>query len=599
MTRRIIGRGRERAIRKAKPKQSKSAAVSDLEWVERYFRQRGSNWEFAQQNGAVLVTEAQARSRGFKPALPGIVFENLDPLTGALLGGERIRFQHPPTIEGKLRKFNQRPGTKPAPYLVRALSWKRIFANTKLPLIVSEGETRALAGAHHNMPVIALGGVYSGFVQGTRCSELLPILLKIKWKKRKVYIAFDADGVANSDVQRAEEKLAAALSALEAEVHIVRVPRLTSDGHTGIDDMLSLPGGVEMVKSLCNAAPVWNVAKNGDGTPSIERLADVEARIVEWLWKYRLPLGMIAGLEGNPGDGKTYLGLCIAAEGSRGREPYTGAKRAPFNTLYLSNENITAVTTKQRYTAMGGDERRFFVLKGAVMSDGTVRGITLADIHTIEKAVEKTDARLVIIDPLQSYMGADVDSHKANETRPLLDGLAKLAERLNICILIIRHLAKGSGNRAIHRGLGSIDITGAMRSVMMVGTAPDDPQNRALVHTKSNIGPLAESLRFAIEGKDLAAKLIWKGISRLTATDLAAPDGVKRKTQVELGADYLYEQLAGEAKPVSALVCEEFNERTLQRAALKIGVTRKRKGESGAWVWSLPKFAMLTEEERK
>ena len=245
MTIRIIERGCERAIRKAKPRQSKSAAESDLEWAERYFRQRGSSWDFAQQNGAAFVTESQARSRGFKPALPGIVFVSLHPLTGAPLAGGRIRFQHPPTIEGKLRKFNQRVGTEPAPYFVRALDWKRIFANTSLSLIVSEGETRALAGARHHIPVIALGGVYSGFVQGTRCSELLPILLKIKWKKRKVYIAFDADGVANSDVQRAEEKLAAALAALGAEVHIVRVPRLTPDGHTGIDDMLSLPGGVE------------------------------------------------------------------------------------------------------------------------------------------------------------------------------------------------------------------------------------------------------------------------------------------------------------------------------------------------------------------
>lgn len=349
-----------------------------------------------------------------------------------------------------------------------------------------------------------------------------------------------------------------------------------------------------IARSVARYAPAEaTVDATADDEPIIENVEDVQEEDVVWLWRHRLPLKMLAGIEGNPGDGKTFIALSIAAEGSKGREPYTEKKCEPFTTLYLSTENVTSLTTKKRFRAMGGDCKRLRVLKGAKGKDGEERGITLASVPVIEKAVLKTRARLLVIDPLQSFMDAKTDMHRANETRPLLDGLAKLAERRNICIVIVRHLSKNSGGRSGLRGLGSVDITGAMRSVLMVGTAPDDPANRALVHIKSNIGPLAESLRFAIEGKDSNAKLVWKGTSQLTSTDLAAPDTSKRKSKVDLAENYLWDALEHGPRPVSELVKEgSFDLRTLQRAALKARIVRSgRDGERGGWIWELPKFA--------
>lgn len=379
-----------------------------------------------------------------------------------------------------------------------------------------------------------------------------------------------------------------------ALVRIVRLTNLIPGGKTGLDDTIHI-AGVKAFKAQRDAARPYNT--KADGSPIIECVADVVGRNVEHLWDDRLPLGMLSGLEGNPGDGKTFISLEIAARGSKGQQPYSKAKCKPFSTLYMSYENITAITTKQRFAAMEGDQKKLFVLNGARNPDGTERPITLADVRIIEEAIKKTGARLVIIDPLQSYMGAGVDSHKANETRPLLDALAKIAERLNVCILIIRHLAKSSGGRSVHKGLGSIDITGAMRSVMMVGTAPDAPQNRALVHTKSNIGPLAESLRFSIEGKGNAAKIVWRGPSDLTAADLTAPDtGKRRETQVGRAQKYLLTTLADGPQPVNALVEGsegEFSLQVLNKAGKELGIRKSRNGESGAWVWGLPdlKFA--------
>jgi hypothetical protein len=139
------------------------------------------------------------------------------------------------------------------------------------------------------------------------------------------------------------------------------------------------------------------------------------------------------------------------------------------------------------------------------MNDGEEQrgAITLHDVTLLDETIAKTHARLVIVDPIQSYFGARVDLHRSNETRPLLDGLAKLAEKHDCAILLLRHISKQSGGKAIHRGLGSIDLTGAVRSELLAGSLPDDPGSRALVHIKSNIGPCGPSIGYEIdeEGK--------------------------------------------------------------------------------------------------
>jgi hypothetical protein len=94
----------------------------------------------------------------------------------------------------------------------------------------------------------------------------------------------------------------------------------------------------------------------------------------------------------------------------------------------------------------------------------------------------------------------------------VLDGLAKLAESYQRTILLLRHLSKQSGGKAIHRGLGSIDLTGAVRSEMLAGSLPDDPAARALVHVKTNVGAIGASLNYAIDGE---GKFSWTAAVRL------------------------------------------------------------------------------------
>jgi hypothetical protein len=184
-----------------------------------------------------------------------------------------------------------------------------------------------------------------------------------------------------------------------------------------------------------------------------------------------------------------------------------------------------------------------------------------------------------------------VDAHRSNETRPVMDGLSKLNEELGVCVLIIRHLAKSSGGRAIHRGLGSIDLTGAVRTEMLAGSSSLNSDLRAMVQIKNNLGQLADSIGYAIVGEESQARLEWCKTD-LTAADLLAPESAnKRKTQIESAKDYLYEALKEGPRLVNTLVNDEFSLKVLQKAGKELGLKKTRDGESGVWRWALSKFA--------
>jgi hypothetical protein len=310
------------------------------------------------------------------------------------------------------------------------------------------------------------------------------------------------------------------------------------------------------------------------------------------MWKGYLSFGMLAMLSGDPDSGKTFIALAIAAALSNGQIPASGETCTPVSTLYLSQENAAEYVIKPRFDALGGNSNRFHLLRGSVQGTGadTARaGITLKDIALLDQAIAHTHAKLIVIDPIQSYLGADVDAHKSNETRPVMDGLIALAERNDACGLIVRHLSKASGGRAIHRGLGSIDLTGAVRMEMIAGSAPGCPNDRALVQIKNNVGPRAESLGYEIVGEEMNAKLEWRGKSQLTADDLLAPDAsAGGKSDTAEAADFLLEQLMRGPKAQKELATQGgFSERTLQRAFKRLPGKRFRDGESGPWLWSL------------
>ena len=319
-------------------------------------------------------------------------------------------------------------------------------------------------------------------------------------------------------------------------------------------------------------------------------LSDIENRPVDWLWQDRLASGTLAMLSGDPGSGKTWVALAIAAALSRGRvpsnrAPFTADTREPDTILYASAGNEAAELVRSRFVKLDGDPARLFLLRG-VLSAGSTHStsLSLRDTPMLEDALERTHARLLIIDPLHSYLWA-VDRHRANESGRAFDNLARLAEKHRCCILLVRHLRKRGAGQA------SIELSSAIRTEFLAGSSPDAPTQPALVQVKSNLGPLAPSLGYTI---DQTGGFSWTGPSKLTPeelmTDRPIAAGLPRR---KLVAEWLRQNLL-EGK------CSQYNIEaaaqrdgvcitTLRRAKFDLGVLSTKESVSGSWYWALPK----------
>jgi hypothetical protein len=329
-------------------------------------------------------------------------------------------------------------------------------------------------------------------------------------------------------------------------VKVAHIKKLPGAKKTGADD-LGKTKGLKALKKVLEKAAARPVV-GGPITLCVQRADETDMELTEFLWKPYIPKAKLCGVKGDPGGGKTTALLGISACFSRGRIPATYEECEPVNTLYFSYENDPESQVIPRFVAAGGDRERLFIATGAVGEDGKPRPFSLADTESIEKQIRKNNIGLVIFDPLQSYLGGDLDMHRANETRPVLDGLTTVAKRTGAAICIVRHLAKSSTGRSVNNGLGSIDIVGAVRSELLVGRSPDDPTHWVMIHDKTNVGRFGDSLRFEIEnvvvknkkGESIeTAKVTWRGKSDLTSADLRAPERAKQKNVTERAREWL------------------------------------------------------------
>ena len=286
-------------------------------------------------------------------------------------------------------------------------------------------------------------------------------------------------------------------------------------------------------------------------TVKIIRMSDVELTPVEWLWKPYLPFGKLSVLQGNPGEGKTYFAMHLAAACTNGKLLPNMERMEPFNVIYQTAEDGLGDTVKPRLIEAGADLDRVLVI-----DDSDVQ-LTLSD-ERIEKAIIENNARLVIIDPIQAYLGADVDMNRANEVRPIFMRLGQVAQRTGCAILLIGHLNKAAGMRSLQRGLGSIDIAAAVRSVMFIGKLKHDPTMRILTHEKSSLAPPGVSLAFSLGNE---GGFRWIGEYDITADEMLSDIEPQRETKTQQAKDLICTLLAGGKQVFS----EDIDKAALER----------------------------------
>ena len=262
---------------------------------------------------------------------------------------------------------------------------------------------------------------------------------------------------------------------------------------------------------------------------------DIKQTSVEWLWFPYIPFGKLTIIQGNPGEGKTYFAMMLTAACTNRKLFPNMEDIEPFNVIYQTAEDGMGDTIKPRLIEAGADLSRVMVI------DDTEEALTLSD-DRIEKAVRQNRVRLVIIDPVQAFIGADVDMNRANEVRPVFRKLGMIAEKTGCAIVLIGHLNKSSGTQSTYRGLGSIDIMAAVRSLIFIGKVRKDPTTRVLIHEKSSLAPPGETMAFKLGDEE---GFRWVGAYEISADELLdGKEGKATETKLERGRKLIMELLA-------------------------------------------------------
>jgi hypothetical protein len=351
---------------------------------------------------------------------------------------------------------------------------------------------------------------------------------------------------------------------------------------------------------------VQQALKSGEasrGTPVVISMDTVTRTPIVWLWYPYIALGKLAMLDGDPGMGKSLLMAQIAANLSKGH-PLPNQEGVPtfptgqlHVTVMLATEDGLADTIKSRLEDAGADCSKVKVLTGWKTDSDEHRAFSFQDMPILEQVLEEHDPRLVIIDPIQAYLGGSVDMHRANETRPLLEALRRLAEAYNCAIVCVRHPAKSSqGGKAIHRGLGSVDFIGAARTGLFVEQHPLDPFQVLLTQSKSNIGPLGRTQIFGKED----GQFRWAGVSRLSAEVLAGCQRGADPQGLLEACCWLEAHLEGQAPLLATQVekdaqDEDIKSTLLRRAKKVLGVRSTKDGD--VWYWHLPGLRLIPQPD--
>ena len=307
-------------------------------------------------------------------------------------------------------------------------------------------------------------------------------------------------------------------------------------------------------------------------------MEDIVAEEVEWLWEGYIPIGKLTILQGDPGKGKTMAMLNLIAAFTTGRgmlePPGSPVIREPINVIYQTAEDGLADTIKPRLVAAGADCSRV-----SVIDDGD-KMLNMTDERLVW-AIRETEAGLVVLDPLQAYLGEKVDMNRANEVRPRLKHLGDIAHENRCGMVLVGHLNKKETARPEQRGLGSMDFTAAARSVILCAESPRDKDLRVLASTKCSLTYPPDPVAFRLSRE---RGFEWEGTYNITAEELLQSTGTKGQKTVE-AKEFLAAELPAPGEYIPSTVLMEkakekkIAEKTLRNAMKDLGIESHKEAD--------------------
>jgi putative DNA primase/helicase len=321
---------------------------------------------------------------------------------------------------------------------------------------------------------------------------------------------------------------------------------------------------------------------------AVIRLADIEPQEVAWLWRERIPLGRLTVLAGRPGVGKSFVTIDFASRVSTGAAwPDGSANESAGGVLFFAAEDDPADTIRPRLDAAGADSKRVYYR----------RNVDLVESEIESRIDQVPDCRLVIIDPIGSYLGQYTNAYRENKVRAVLEPLAEIACRRSIAVVLVAHTRKALASFADDSVLGSRAFVGLARAVWHVVKDPQDRTRRLFLPGKSNLSRETSGLAFRIAPNP--ARVQWLGPVNLQADDLAIKESTRgRKPKMRNAvADWLQAFLRDGPMPVRAIrkAAQEagFSWATVRRAAETLPIERRKKASEGGWEWRLKSNAKM------
>ena len=356
----------------------------------------------------------------------------------------------------------------------------------------------------------------------------------------------------------------------------------------------SLDGGyTAALKGLVDGLSTTLAAVDRKGHDlEIVTLADVEIEEVEWLWDSRIARGKLTMFIGEPESGKSFASLSLAARLSKGMPlPNATTSCVTGDTLILSSEDGLADTITPRFLKQGGDLSRVHFIQGH--KDGTMFSLA-SDIPTLERALARyPDTRMIVIDPLNAYLGVDTDSHRDSDVRRILSPLCDFADRTKVAVVGIMHLTKDNRKTAINRASGSIGFIAASRAAWLFAKDRDDPSRYLMLHVKNNLAKDPGGLAFRISD-DLGVEWELDTVT-VTANEALAANAMPRAQAIEW-LETILDDGPMPSKDVFDLADRQgISKATLKRAKNELQV--KARQVTDHWQWELPESAKSHENK--
>ena len=335
----------------------------------------------------------------------------------------------------------------------------------------------------------------------------------------------------------------------------------------------------------------------------IETATEIEPKDVAFLWYPYIPMNKVTVLTGNPGDGKSKFLIALAAMATTGRPfPFEDEdiEREPMTVMYQTTEDGYDDTVIPRFVASGGDRSRLVHIKE------DEQHLTLSDSR-IQEAIRRHNVKLLILDPLSSYIGDGCSMNQANEMRTRLNYLIQTADELECTVIIAAHMNKMEGLNPLYRNSGSVDIIGAARSALAI-TRPkesDNPNERILVQLKANLAPTGSGIVFETTERSIQF-LEEKELTLDEAFGLSGRKVGRPNVKLQAAKNAMSEILSdGEWHPakecLDELMKRGFTQATIKNAKKTLGVESQK--SHGSFVWRLKEeddqdhfFADLDEE---